>query len=58
MNCDVCGQEVDENKGVDGVYWGNCYTCGDNLCAGCAVKRGGWNDEGECMECDRKYGGS
>ena len=43
ITCDRCGAEIDRNSN-----WGNCTTCGDDLCEKCS---GGFTDDGECGDC-------
>ena len=43
ITCDRCGVEIDRNSN-----WGNCTTCGDDLCEKCS---GGFTDDGECGDC-------
>jgi hypothetical protein len=49
MDCDRCGKEIDRLSD-----WGNCLLCGDDLCVACS---GGFDDEGECLDCRTKASG-
>lgn len=41
--CDRCHRPIDPASN-----WGNCLSCGDDLCADCA---GGFDEHGQCKLC-------